>query len=109
MTPGTTTAGPLPAGRPSVEAVRLPVAGMTCSACVGAITRAVRRLDGVTRVRVDLGAETVTVDRVAGSASDSAIAAAITEAGYHPDVGSADPVPAHVARGLLDRWLRRTS
>lgn len=109
MTPRTTTAGIPPAGRPSLEAVRIPVGGMTCSACVGAISRAVRRIEGVHRVHVDLGAEMVTVERTPGSAPDAAIAAAITATGYRPDVANVHIVPAHVSRGLLNRLLRSVS
>jgi copper ion binding protein len=57
------------------------VTGMTCSHCVDAVSAEVRRIPGVTDVKVDLatGAVTVTSER---PADDEAIAAAVDEAGY---------------------------
>ncbi len=88
-----------------VEAVRLPVEGMTCTSCVGRITRAVRRVDGVRGVSVDLGTEQVTVRRSPGTASAAELAAAIEAAGYGTDPGAAVAVPP--ARTLLERLLGR--
>jgi copper chaperone CopZ len=58
-----------------------PVAGMTCGHCVTAITDEVRKVAGVTGVRVDLGAGTVTVDGDTDT-EDAAVRAAVDEAGY---------------------------
>ncbi|GIE83460.1 heavy metal transport/detoxification protein [Actinoplanes philippinensis] len=57
------------------------VTGMTCAHCVGSVDAEVRRLPGVTDVRVDLpsGAVTVTSDQ---PLDDTAVAAAVDEAGY---------------------------
>lgn len=57
------------------------VTGMTCSHCVGSVDAEVRRLPGVTDVQVDLpsGAVTVTSDQ---PLDESAVAAAVDEAGY---------------------------
>ena len=57
------------------------VTGMTCGHCAAAVTKEVSKLDGVTRVDIDLPSGLVTVD------SDRpvdrvAFAAAIDEAGY---------------------------
>ena len=93
----------------TLEAVRFPVSGMTCASCVGRITRAVKRLDGVSGVRVDLGRELVTIQRVAGVASDVALAAAISEAGYDADLGSAVLVSTEDWRSVLTRLLRRAT
>lgn len=57
------------------------VEGMTCAHCAGAIEREVRRVDGVTDVRVDVGAGDVTVTSSDG-VPEAAIAAAVDEAGY---------------------------
>ena len=54
--------------------------GMTCGSCVNRITRAIRRLDGVRRVSVDLRAETVTVRRESALVSNAALAADIAVA-----------------------------
>ncbi|MBI3750699.1 MAG: heavy-metal-associated domain-containing protein [Chloroflexi bacterium] len=107
MTPRPTVAGALPAGHPSLVSIRFPVAGMTCAACVGTITRALRRLDGVDGVRVDLRGETVTVRRVASSVPEAAIAAAIADAGYTADLAAAVTVAETALDGPLLGALRR--
>lgn len=57
------------------------VTGMTCSHCVNAVDAELRRLPGVSDVRVDLASGAVTV---AGDQplDETAVAAAIDEAGY---------------------------
>lgn len=89
----------------AVEAVRFPVEGMTCGSCIGRITRAVRRVDGVRGVSVDLGTEHVTVRRSPGTASAAELAAAIEAAGYGTDPAAAVAVPPE--RTLLERLLGR--
>ena len=87
------------------EALRFPVDGMTCSSCIGRITRALRKLDGVHAVRVDLGRELVTVRRDPGKAPLTEIVVAIEGAGYHArmdEAVSVDPRPT-----LLERLLGR--
>jgi copper chaperone len=56
------------------------VTGMTCGHCVSAVTGEVSKVSGVTDVRVDLDANSVTVTGEAFD--DAAIAAAVDEAGY---------------------------
>ena len=90
-----------------IERITFPVAGMTCSSCVNRIGRAVRRVEGVRGVQVDLRAETVTVRREQGRAADAALAAAVTDAGYEPDIATATVAVDDGRRGLLDRLLRR--
>lgn len=92
---------------PTTETIRFPVSGMTCSSCVNRITRAVRKLDGVTRVDVDLRREIATVRREPALVSNEALAAAVAEAGYQADIASAAVVQAGEARSLLDRLLGR--
>jgi copper ion binding protein len=57
------------------------VTGMTCAHCVNSVSTEVQQIPGVTDVRVDLAGGTVTVtsDR---PVDDTAVAAAIDEAGY---------------------------
>ncbi|RRO20362.1 copper chaperone [Saccharopolyspora rhizosphaerae] len=55
------------------------VNGMTCQHCVASVTEEVGALDGVTDVKVDLPSGAVTV---VGSAEESAVRAAVEEAGY---------------------------
>ena len=90
------------------ETIRFPVSGMTCVACVSRITRVVRRLDGVTKVDVDLRGETATVRRRPALVSNAALAAAVAEAGYEADLGAAVLIQAEQAHGLLGRLYRRT-
>lgn len=92
---------------PTAEAIRFPVAGMTCTACVNRITRAVRRLDGVSKVDVDLRHETATVRREPALVTNEALAAAVKEAGYEADLSAAVIVPMAETRGLLGRLLSR--
>ena len=90
------------------EVVRFPVAGMTCTSCVNGITRALQRLDGVRRVRVDLRRETATVRREPALVSNAALAAAIADAGFRADLDAAELLPAGSDRSLLERLLGRS-
>ncbi|HVQ94129.1 MAG TPA: cation transporter [Mycobacteriales bacterium] len=56
------------------------VEGMTCEHCVHAVTGEVSKVPGVTGVTVDLAARTVTV--TGDAVDDTAINAAVDEAGY---------------------------
>lgn len=57
------------------------VIGMACRSCQTFVSEEIGRLDGVTEVRVDLRAETVTV--VSGTPVDPAdLRAAVERAGY---------------------------
>ncbi|KAA8887930.1 heavy-metal-associated domain-containing protein [Nocardia colli] len=57
------------------------VTGMTCGHCVSSVKTEIGKIDGVTGVDVDLASGAVTVDSAAPIA-DSAILAAVDEAGY---------------------------
>ena len=91
-----------------VETIRFPVAGMTCSSCVNRITRALRKVDGVSTVRVDLRHETATVGRDPERASDAALAAAIADAGYRADLDASTVVPTVEPIGFLEGLRRRS-
>ena len=56
------------------------VEGMTCGHCVNAVTGEVTKVPGIEAVSVDLAAKTVTV--TGDPIDDTAIAAAVDEAGY---------------------------
>ena len=71
---------------------------MTCGSCVNRITRAVRKLDGVSKVHVDLRRETATVRREPALVSNAALAAAVAEAGYEADLDAAVVVETASAR-----------
>jgi len=57
------------------------VEGMTCGHCVSSVTEEVGGVGGVTDVKVDLEAKSVTVTSD-GPVDDASIRAAIDEAGY---------------------------
>jgi copper chaperone len=57
------------------------VSGMTCGHCVAAITEELAKLDGVTRVDVDLTSGRVTVESNS-LLDEAAVIAAVDEAGY---------------------------
>ncbi|MGP3971083.1 heavy-metal-associated domain-containing protein [Streptomyces sp. 6N223] len=57
------------------------VTGMTCGHCVSSVTEEVGKLPGVANVQVDLASGLVTVASQA-PLERSAVAAAVTEAGY---------------------------
>lgn len=89
------------------ETIRFPVAGMTCTSCVNRITRSLRKLDGVTSVKVDLGHETATVSRDPDRAPDAVLAAAISDAGYRADLDARIVGVPTAPHGLLARILTR--
>ena len=90
-----------------METIRFPVAGMTCSSCVNRITRALRTIDGVSTVRVDLRHETATVRRDPRRVADTTLAAAVTASGYQADLEAAIPIADVQRRSFLDHLLRR--
>ena len=89
-----------------VETIRFPVVGMTCGSCVNRITRALRKLDGVARVTVDLRRETATVSREPALVSNAALAAAVADAGYAADMAAAVTVSPDQRQGFVARLLR---
>lgn len=93
---------------PTTEVIRFPVRGMTCGSCVNRIMRAVRKVDGVTRVTVDLRSETATVRREPALVSNAALAAAVADAGYEADLEAAEVLlpgaDVTFLERLVDRW-----
>jgi Cu+-exporting ATPase len=64
------------------EPVRIQIEGMTCTSCVSRITRALRKLDGVESVKVDLVSDSAIVGFDGGRTSLEVIGDAIRAAGY---------------------------
>lgn len=62
------------------------VPDMTCGHCAGQITKAVASVDAAAEVQIDIDAHRVTVRSALGS---DAIARAMTDAGYTPELQSA--------------------
>lgn len=88
------------------QTIRFPIAGMTCTSCVNRITRSLKKVDRVRRVKVDFGRETATVTWD-GPLPRSAISSAVAEAGYAADLELAVEVGDEQTRGLLERMLGR--
>jgi len=65
------------------EVVTYRVPGMTCEHCTAAVSQELQAVAGVETVNVDLGTKLVEV--VGRSLEDSALRAAIDEAGYEAD------------------------
>lgn len=61
----------------------LSITGMTCSGCVGNVTRVLERVPGVTRAEVDLSSARALVE---GSAPPADLVAATEAAGYEARV-----------------------
>ena len=102
-----TGAGSHRPGAGSLETIRFPVTGMTCASCVSRITRSLRGLPGVDRVRVDLASEAVTVRHRRDAAPDAVLAAAVAEAGYEAHLDAAVEAPDSDLRSPLARLFGR--
>ena len=71
-----------PASEAQTKTVRIPIDGMSCSACVARIKSGLSELDGVSSVDVDLASRSARVRFVPSRLSAEAIVAAIDEMGY---------------------------
>jgi copper chaperone len=67
-----------------MERLTLTIDGMSCSHCLGAVTRALQGLDGVRIDRVAIGSATVEIDPARTDAQ--AVTTAIEDAGYQAHV-----------------------
>ncbi|MBL8350668.1 MAG: copper-translocating P-type ATPase [Burkholderiaceae bacterium] len=77
------------------DALRLRIDGMTCASCVARVEKALTRVPGVLRASVNLATSTAEVQRLAGSAADADLIAAVQRAGYQaaPIADGATPAP----------------
>ena len=62
--------------------ITLDVTGMTCSSCVRHVDHALRAVEGVSDVKVDLATGKVTVERDPARATTEVLAEAVRDAGY---------------------------
>jgi Cd2+/Zn2+-exporting ATPase len=67
---------------PPTETLVWRVQGMDCASCVAKVEKAVRRLDGISDVRVNLMAERLTVSRSAAGATPEAVESQVSALGY---------------------------
>ena len=70
------------------------VSGMTCSACVSHVEKAVKRLEGVETVQVNLLTRSMQVEYDAGRLTSGEICAAVHDAGYEARSNAAPASPA---------------
>lgn len=86
-----------------MTSVQLRVAGMDCASCAAAVERALKRIDGVKRVDVDVVGGIVSVG-YEGSVAQPDLEGAVMSAGYRVLVAD----PAHDAReSAASFWARR--
>jgi len=64
------------------ETLSLPISGMTCASCVSHVERALRGVDGVLSVAVNLATEQATVEFVPGLTTLADLKQAVADAGY---------------------------
>jgi Cu+-exporting ATPase len=76
---------------------------MTCTSCASRITRAVRKLDGVESVKVDLGSDSADVVFERARTSLAEIATAVHGAGYEAQIEHAEPFTPTERRSLRAR------
>lgn len=67
-----------------VQAIRLPIGGMSCAACAKAVECAVGKLPGVASVSVNFASEKASVNYDPSQVRMFEIKQAITKAGYTP-------------------------
>ena len=98
---------------PATAACDLRVGGMDCASCAATIEAALRKLDGVDDVRVDVVAGRVRVDYASEAVSPAEFAAAIRRVGYRVDgdeqrePGSGPAPPAERAAAPRRRSVHR--
>ena len=85
------------------ETVRLQIDGMTCASCVGRVEKTLARVPGTSAVSVNLATNTAQLQRLAGSADDASLLAAVVRAGYGASV-VADATAAPAAHLGDDGW-----
>ena len=66
------------------ETLIVPIEGMTCASCVGRVERAIRQVEGVADVSVNLASDRAEVRFEDGQGSPAAVSEAIFKAGYVP-------------------------
>jgi len=66
----------------ATEKMILPIGGMTCASCVAHVEHALKSVDGVTSVNVNLATERATVEYVPGLVSLDDLRRAVADAGY---------------------------
>ncbi|MDR1930865.1 MAG: heavy metal translocating P-type ATPase, partial [Treponema sp.] len=92
-----------------METATLPIGGMTCAACAQRIEKAIRRVDGVETVTVNLATEKATVNYDPGAIRISAIKKVIEKTGYKAlDIssGAVDEDKIRKEREIKILWIK---
>ena len=79
---GTGTLTAQPAKESALKTVVIPVEGMACVACAASVKRALKAIDGVSEVEVNLEKRSARVTYAAGKVTAERLAAAINRLGY---------------------------
>lgn len=93
----------------ALQSATIPIQGMTCAACVAAVEKALRGLEGVNEVSVNLAAEQAKVAYDPAKVRLSAIKEAIIQAGYEPldvDTAAGDEHQARRSAEIKALWGR---
>ena len=90
--------------------ITIPIGGMSCAACSQRIEKVLNKLDGVANASVNLATEKATVSYDPQKIRQSAIKAAIENAGYQPlEINKADPADADRVRKqkeIRTQWVK---
>ena len=81
----------------------LQIDGMSCASCVGRVEKALRQVPGVLDASVNLATNSARLRRLAGSAADAALQAAVRQAGYTVRLRE-DGLPAPAAVNRDPGW-----
>ena len=98
----TAPSGTVAAAEPGLAILSFGVEGMDCSSCAATVEKALRGIDGVRDVRVDVMGGRVTVSYAVGSATWPDLAGAVSRAGYRVIDGAPPARPEinpHAASG----------
>ncbi|MBM6581005.1 copper-translocating P-type ATPase [Microvirga sp. BT689] len=68
----------------SINAIDIPIQGMSCASCVNRVEKAIRAVEGVTAANVNLATERAHVEFAPTEANPAAVAEAIRAVGYEP-------------------------
>lgn len=69
------------------ETVKLAISGMSCNSCVTKVDKALRDVEGVKDVKVDLKSESAEVVLASASVKSDALVKAVVKAGFKAQVG----------------------
>lgn len=77
------------------------VSGMTCAACSAAVEKAVKKVDGVNTVAVNLLDNSMMVEHDGSSATAQAIITAVDKAGYHASYAAKKQTESHTEENQI--------